>query len=127
MAYDKRFGIDIPTDDQVKAYMTKLQMMKGLDRQIRILFAKDSLPHKAMGLKCLQELAKLAKYYDNEQQVNNTNIMFLTRAESDAQWAEDARQHDKLLAERAETDLATHKGDAKGDEEQSRDSDRHTG
>ena len=123
MAHDKRFGIDIPTDKQVKKYMTKLELLRGLDNKIRQLMNNDSIPHMTLGLKAIIEFAKLAGYYDKEAVTNTTNIAFVYKSKTDSDWELEAAEHDKLLSAKLETDTRIEEGD----KEQSSDSDRHTG
>ena len=127
MAYDKRFGIEIPTErKQVKQWSVD-QHIEALQQKVAYCYAQKGMAWWSLGLKHLSELHKLRKFYDAPTHATTNNVMIVPRARSDEEWEQDAKQHRGVFLERATAhlndSLATDSGIKAGDTEQSRDSD----
>ena len=105
MAYDKRFGVDIPSEKQQQKEWTKRQFVLGLQEKIRHYYdeGKDLLAYKHAEL-----LAKVQKFAEQMPEQRTTNVMFVTRFENEEEWNKHAKQHAKrITAIDAEADVAT--------------------
>lgn len=105
MAYDKRFGIDIPSDKQKLDEWSKRQFVLGLQAKIKEYYAmgKDMLAFKHAEL-----LAKVQKFAEQTVERNTNNVMFVTRFENEEAWAKQAKLVSKNVKSiDAKADLAT--------------------
>lgn len=112
MAYDKRFGIDIPSDKQQLKEWSKHQFVMSAQGRITYYIAngKDELAFKWATL-----LAKVQKFDEQMPEQRTTNVMFVTKFENEEQWAKHARQHSKrITSQQAKADLATDTGKQSG-------------
>ena len=112
MAYDKRFGVDIPSDKQRMKAWGKHQFVLSSQRLIKFYLSegKDELAFKWATL-----LAKIQKFDSQPETQRTTNVMFVTKFENEETWAKYAKQHSKRITEQqTNVDLATDTGKQSG-------------
>jgi len=112
MAYDKRFGIDIPTDKQMWKAWTLQQHIRGLEEKAKTYYAKDSIAYKRLAFLHMQELHKLKKFYEQQVVQHNAPVAYVTQFENKEAWQKAAREHARGVRELdVSADLATDTGE----------------
>ena len=108
MAYDKRFGVDIPTEKQMLDLWSKNDIAGGLQKHIKLFYSKGTIPYYNLGFKHLQELIKLLKY-DQQAPVSQASpVTFVTKIENQKVWEQMLSEHAERIKELdVDADLAT--------------------
>lgn len=112
MAYDKRFGIDIPSDRQQAKEWSKHQFVLGLQEKIKHYYEKGK---DLLAFRHAELLAKVQKFAEQMPEQRTTNVMFVTRFENEEEWAKHAKRHSKRIGSiDAEASMATDTGKQSG-------------
>ena len=114
MAYDRRFGINIPTDKQMWKQWTLEQHIKCLEAKVREYYAKETIPYAHLAFKHVQELHKLKRFYEQQIVQHNAPVAYVTQFRNKQAWEQAARQHANVIKQLDVTsDMATDSGKAR--------------
>ena len=108
VAYDRKFGTDIPSEKQQLKEWSAHKIKLGLQEKIKQLYEQGTLPAINLAHKHLETLIKMQKFFDQAPQLTTNNVMFVTKFENEEEWNRHAKQHAKrITALDANADLAT--------------------
>ena len=112
MAYDKRFGIDIPSDKQQLKEWSKHQFVMSVQSKIQHY---EKAGKGELAFKWATLLARIQKFEEQQPEQRTTNVMFVTKFENEEQWQQHAKQLSKRITEpKLKSDLATDTGEQSG-------------